>query len=623
MRNAAIVGSHDAAHSVSRTTVRATILGIVILVAAGLRLHNLDLQSIWSDEAASIEQASGTIAELIAKTAADNYPPLHNLLLFVSLHVLGNSEFAARLPSALLGVADVGLVYLVGAVCGYRNAGLIAAAFVAVSTFHIQYSQEARMYALLTCTTTLLSYASLLYLKAPGWRRAVLVGIAGTAVLYAHPFGLINAVAIGSGAVVGGLVWGRWRRRLLSYCVTCLVPLLLFSPWAVVLLERTEHIGNTGFWIPAPTPSVLVEIGRQLLGGRLGGALFGVGIAALAVALVFRGRESGNEPRHATGGRLPRGVVVTMLASVGLLPFLAALVLSWVYQPLMLGRYLIGSAPALALLAAIGIESLSRRQWTTAGALLLVGVVGAVNLTAVRYVRDDWRGLGTRLTASIDPAQDCLVVYPWWAQRVLRYYFRGQPSCLVAQQVNDAGVPERVEGRRVFLVQYLAAGINDVVLPAFKTAGYKIASDEAFANARLVQLDPGAPAPPIEISLSIWGHHYLGAPRFEVRADDKVVFAGEVTATSRRLPDTFTFHLPAGMAPRTLVVALVNDHYDGEPSKDRNLLVRSMTINGKPADLGKVDLRDLPYLSRWRTGDIYISTNYQPLSLTRHDDGWW
>jgi hypothetical protein len=37
-------------------------------------------------------QSSGTLADLISRTAQDNYPPLHNLLLFAIIIVSGSAS---------------------------------------------------------------------------------------------------------------------------------------------------------------------------------------------------------------------------------------------------------------------------------------------------------------------------------------------------------------------------------------------------------------------------------------------------------------------------------------------------------------------------------------------------
>jgi uncharacterized membrane protein len=61
---------------------------------------------------------------------------------------LGSEEWVLRLPSALVGLLSIYLLYRLGSALFDRLTGLAAALLLAVSPFHVWYSQEARMYAL-------------------------------------------------------------------------------------------------------------------------------------------------------------------------------------------------------------------------------------------------------------------------------------------------------------------------------------------------------------------------------------------------------------------------------------------------------------------------------------------
>jgi mannosyltransferase len=91
------------------------LLGILV-IGTWLRFRNLSADSIWLDEAESWRQSKGSLADLSSATAEDNYPPLHNLLLFAFIKVSGtDTEWVLRAPSALLGVANIVAIYWLGA----------------------------------------------------------------------------------------------------------------------------------------------------------------------------------------------------------------------------------------------------------------------------------------------------------------------------------------------------------------------------------------------------------------------------------------------------------------------------------------------------------------------------
>ena len=81
-------------------------LAFILIVAAVLRFYDLDRTSIWLDEAISWKQASLPFLEMLAATARDKNPPLHNIILNLTIALFGDSETALRAPSALLGVGD-------------------------------------------------------------------------------------------------------------------------------------------------------------------------------------------------------------------------------------------------------------------------------------------------------------------------------------------------------------------------------------------------------------------------------------------------------------------------------------------------------------------------------------
>ena len=76
-------------------------------------------------------------------------PPLSYVYEWLGVKAFGTSEFALRLPSALVGIALVPVVYVAGRDLAGRRAGLIAALLAACNPFLVWHSQDARSYSLL------------------------------------------------------------------------------------------------------------------------------------------------------------------------------------------------------------------------------------------------------------------------------------------------------------------------------------------------------------------------------------------------------------------------------------------------------------------------------------------
>src|SRR5450759_1174580 len=133
------------------------LLAIVIL-ALFLRVYHWGTQSVWYDEAFSIWVAKMDLAQLARVTAADTHPPLYFLILHGWIGLFGDSELAVRFLSALFGVLAIPMMYMLGKLLFDSEAGLWGALILAMSSFNIAYSQEARMYTLMLLLALLSMY---------------------------------------------------------------------------------------------------------------------------------------------------------------------------------------------------------------------------------------------------------------------------------------------------------------------------------------------------------------------------------------------------------------------------------------------------------------------------------
>lgn len=132
---------------------------LIIFLALIIRLINLD-QSLWLDEAITAQAAKNySLVDLVSKFAVgDVHPPAHYVLIWIWLNSFGNSETVLRLTSVIFGVASVGILYLTGKRLFNNTSGLLGALFLAIAPLHIYYSQELRVYSLVTFAVCLINY---------------------------------------------------------------------------------------------------------------------------------------------------------------------------------------------------------------------------------------------------------------------------------------------------------------------------------------------------------------------------------------------------------------------------------------------------------------------------------
>ncbi len=120
----------------------------IMLLGLALRLFRLGADSIWYDEGVSLYLANLSIPALIAHTAGDIHPPLYYAALHLWLAAAGHSQFAAAFFSLFCGILLIPATFVTAQRLLGRNVAVLAALLVALSPYHLWYSQEMRMYTL-------------------------------------------------------------------------------------------------------------------------------------------------------------------------------------------------------------------------------------------------------------------------------------------------------------------------------------------------------------------------------------------------------------------------------------------------------------------------------------------
>ena len=225
---------------------------LVLLIALGLRLVELGGRTLWYDEAFAVlfaEQGldamrAGTL-EKVDGSAAEEHPLLYYMTLHGWMRAFGQSVEAVRLYSVLTGVLSVMVVYGLArdwfGEATARTAGLVAA----IAPFHVQYSQETRMYALLGLALLLTTWA---YWRAwqrrgPGW-WAVFGVLAGVS-MYVQQLAALYLLALGLLPVLF-----RDGRRLAYTAGGAGIALAVYLPWMVNLPDQMDKLRQ--YWVDLP-----------------------------------------------------------------------------------------------------------------------------------------------------------------------------------------------------------------------------------------------------------------------------------------------------------------------------------------------------------------------------------
>ena len=172
-------------------------------------------------------------------------PPLHNWLVAISFLIFGFTEFAARLPAALLGLGCVMVTYLMGRRIFGPTAAFLSALILATSAEYFVLSRVVvHDISLAFFITLALALFYLGYQNERHRRRLFLLGYAamGFSVLAKGPVGVLLPVMI-----IGlFLIFKRQLRFLKQMQVGwgILILLAVAAPWYVLIsLKDPEYVG--------------------------------------------------------------------------------------------------------------------------------------------------------------------------------------------------------------------------------------------------------------------------------------------------------------------------------------------------------------------------------------------
>jgi hypothetical protein len=426
----------------------------IVLLALGLRLARLTFQPLWWDEGWSVYFATTPVENLMELTAVDIHPPLYYLLLHLWIGLVGAGPLAVRLLSALVGTATIPLLYLVGKRLFGTRAGVLAALLLAISPFHIYYSQEVRMYGLVTLLG-LAAFGFALHWE-PGIQRSGNLGfgawagyvVAATAALYTQYYAVFLLLALN---LAMGIRWihrpspgggGAGKRSteansppiptlspagrggVIAWLGTQAAVVVFYFPWLwyagnKLLTYVRFKVGVEQY----PSLGLFTYLGRHLAAftwGHAEGALaawWWLGLLPLALFVIgvalSRRTETGNL-RSRGWAYVHWPLVISLLTLI--CGFLVNIVLP--FNPPRLERLLLLALPAYLLLIAAGLVALwsHRRPFALAtGALFLAtGLVSLAFFYAVpRYPADDYRPVAGRLSTLALPTDAVVCVHPW------------------------------------------------------------------------------------------------------------------------------------------------------------------------------------------------------------------
>lgn len=231
---------------------------LVVTLAFLIRNHHFATVHSWFDESLGWRMAQFPPGEIITRSERNVHPPVHFLLLSVWSSVFGGSLASLRYYGLFWGLCTVvGGYFLTTAAMASLDprrrtfGGLLASLLIALSSLHIQWSQQIKMYSLGTCLTVWSTWLLLRWFQSGGTSRLIGYVPLAAALALQHHYGTFTVFAQLTFALLwsGGRSWSGIRNGdFTSILMTGWATASLWSLWLPSLLFQRALV-KENYWI--------------------------------------------------------------------------------------------------------------------------------------------------------------------------------------------------------------------------------------------------------------------------------------------------------------------------------------------------------------------------------------
>lgn len=392
----------------------AQILISLTLIGFILRFYNLGFNSLWLDEATTLNWSKPGFFEIWEiSRSADFHPPLFHWIEHIML-IFGQNEFVLRTAPALLGILTIPVFYLIGKELHDKNVGIISAALLTFSYFGIYYSQEAYSYSMVLFVFSLVILFYLLALRTDNLTFWVLFGIISAIAFWTHYYVFVGLGVIYLHAIItrASKLKGDIRQAknlLAAFCTT----LIIILPLLFIVGERFFRLTGAPPTYGLLGPILIQETFLRFSGGysSLNGIITSLYIVLIIGGLIYLYTQDRNK--------------CLFCAMFLLLPIAVSVLIS--SKMTMNPRYLIYLLPVYFTLVAMCYPVIFRiipNRNLLYLTIILIGIINAPLLTEYysTYTKEDWRGFAGIVQEKTQDG-DMIVLVPGYLSGPFNYYY--------------------------------------------------------------------------------------------------------------------------------------------------------------------------------------------------------
>ncbi|MBN2423806.1 MAG: glycosyltransferase family 39 protein [Calditrichaceae bacterium] len=386
-----------------KASKRLLYVSLIIIIGGFLRFWELDKDSYWLDEGASLFTVNRSLTEMIE---FEPNPPLFNIVLHYWIKLFGIKEQFTRLLPALFSLISLFFVFKLAKRLFYYPVALGTTLIFALSPYQIFYAQELRTYSLLFLLTMISMYYLIRLIDENLWKQKSIYIIVTLCLLLTHIYGWF--------VFLTQFLWIVYIKRKLDkdWLIVFIAIFILFLPYLAYFIPTISKISGH-FWIAKP--GIIHFFGNAVpVSGSVPLFLFYALLICILFFLWYRHKNSKSIKINQPVKFLLLWIIITYLV-----PF----VLSLFVTPFFLERYLIVTAFPIVVIFVYLIELLAAQKIKTIiYSLFILLSLFEIAQDIRQPTREPWRDMALDLKAKAKTNDIFIVAAGFCIDNIFQFY---------------------------------------------------------------------------------------------------------------------------------------------------------------------------------------------------------
>lgn len=207
---------------------------LILLFGAFLRFIHLDYESLADAEIITSCEVNKTLPDLLLNRVSKGHAPFYFIIMHYWVKIFGNTKFALRIFSCLVGILSIYLLFYVARIFCNEEAALISSFIFSASLINVSYAQQAELYCLLeffVLISTLFLFSALRNNKIINW---ILFGLAVLASFYTNHVAILMFLSI---IIYIFLYYWKNKKTFIRFIICTAVIIFLYLPFLFILIK--------------------------------------------------------------------------------------------------------------------------------------------------------------------------------------------------------------------------------------------------------------------------------------------------------------------------------------------------------------------------------------------------